>query len=191
MHHVVPRLSITCLVFLLLTAAPVPPAQAEDLLARLPVVRWGPYQAEMVEFNVGPNRAYVVKPLRSTPDGFKPWVWYAPSLSTPEGKWTLRSERHAEVVKPLLEKGFYFCGVDVGESYGGPAGRRTFTEFHRTLVDRFGLAPKACLFPVSRGGAVRRRVDLTRCPRWPRQRTRAGNGWCKPWVDKALVNRCG
>jgi dipeptidyl aminopeptidase/acylaminoacyl peptidase len=29
-----------------------------------------------------------------------------------------------------------------------------FTEFHRLLADRFGLAPKVCLFPVSRGGLM-------------------------------------
>ena len=130
------------------------PARAQDLLAELPTVRWGPFAAEMVELKVGSSRAYVVKPLQPATDGSKPWIWYAPSLSTPDGKWALPSDRHAEVVKPLLEKGFYFCGVDVGESYGSPAGRRTFTEFHRTLVDRFGLAPKACLFPVSRGGLM-------------------------------------
>ena len=154
MQCIVPSLLTACLASVLLIAAPNPPAQAQDPLAKFPAVRWGPYQAEMVEFKVGSNRAYVVKPHDSTPDGSKPWVWYAPSLSTGEGKWTLPSDRHAKVVEPLLEKGFHFCGVDVGESYGSPAGRRTFTEFHRTLVDRFGLAPKACLFPVSRGGLM-------------------------------------
>jgi dipeptidyl aminopeptidase/acylaminoacyl peptidase len=58
------------------------------------------------------------------------------------------------VVSDLLDEGFYFCGVDVGESYGSPAGRAVFSKFHRLLVDRFGLSPKACLFPVSRGGLM-------------------------------------
>lgn len=154
MQPIVRRLLTACLAFALLATVSNPPAQAEDPLAKLPVVKWGPFQAEMVELKVGSSRAYVVKPRQPTADGSKPWIWYAPSLSTSDGKWTLPSDRHAEVVKPLLERGFYFCGVDVGESYGSPAGRRTFTEFHRTLVDRFGLAPKACLFPVSRGGLM-------------------------------------
>ncbi len=154
MQHVFPRPLTAGLGFLLFTVALSSSVQAEDPLAKLPVVRWGSFQAEMVELKVGSSRAYVVKPLQPAEDGSKPWLWYAPSLSTPDAKWTLPSERHAEVVKPLLEKGFYLCGVDVGESYGSPAGRRTFTKFHRTLVDRLGLAPKACLFPVSRGGLM-------------------------------------
>ena len=146
MQQIIPRLLTAWLSFLLPWAVTNPSAEAQGRPAK--------FAGEMVEFDVGSNRAYVVRPPHSAPDGSKPWIWYAPSLSTPEGKWTLPSDRHLEVVRPLLEKGFYFCGVDVGESYGSPAGRRTFTEFHRTLVDRFGLAPKACLFPVSRGGLM-------------------------------------
>ncbi len=53
-----------------------------------------------------------------------------------------------------MEAGCYFGGVDVGESFGSPAGRDTFTAFHRLLVDRLGLDRQAMLFPVSRGGLM-------------------------------------
>lgn len=112
------------------------------------------FGSQIVELRLAGAKAFVVKPIRPRADGFKPWIWYAPSLSAANGGWRLPTERHARVVKGLLEKGFYFCGVDVGESYGSPAGRETFTRFYRLVVDQFGLAPRACLFPVSRGGLM-------------------------------------
>jgi hypothetical protein len=155
MHHLAPRLLTAGFASILLAVALNPPALAqEDTLAKFPTVDWGTFGAQMVEFKVGSHRAYVVRPVRPAADGSKPWIWYAPSLSTADGKWILPLDRHAQTVKPLLEKGFYFCGVDVGESFGSPAGRRTFTEFHRILVDSHGLALRACLFPVSRGGLM-------------------------------------
>jgi dipeptidyl aminopeptidase/acylaminoacyl peptidase len=54
----------------------------------------------------------------------------------------------------LLEHGFAVCGVDAGESYGSPDGTRIFHEFYRTVVERYGLSPRACLLPQSRGGLM-------------------------------------
>ncbi len=112
------------------------------------------YDAELVELEVGQTVGFVVKPRRPAGDGHRPWVWYAPSLRDERGVWTLPTKRHAGVISGLLDRGFYFCGVDVGESYGSPAGRAVYTEFYRLLVERHGLAAKACLFPVSRGGLM-------------------------------------
>ena len=53
-----------------------------------------------------------------------------------------------------LNSGFAIGGVDVGESYGNPAGRAAFTEFYRAVVNRYGLSQKACLLPQSRGGLM-------------------------------------
>jgi pimeloyl-ACP methyl ester carboxylesterase len=71
-----------------------------------------------------------------------------------DGSWNLPGARHANAIRPALDAGCYFAGVDVGESYGSPAGRKVFTAFHRLLVEKLGLDSKAMLFPVSRGGLM-------------------------------------
>ncbi|MHB8902845.1 MAG: alpha/beta hydrolase family protein, partial [Thermoguttaceae bacterium] len=100
------------------------------------------------------HKAFLVKPAQSRTDGKKPWIWYAPTLADPGGSWNLPGLRHVQAIQPALDAGCYFAGIDVGESFGSPAGRETFTAFHRFLVDRLGLDPKAILFPVSRGGLM-------------------------------------
>lgn len=112
------------------------------------------FGGQTAQFTVDGHKAFLVKPSKPRPDGVKPWIWYAPTLANPDGGWTLPAGRHAQVVRPLLETGCYFAGVDVGESFGSPAGRETFTAFHKLLVDKLGLEPKAMLFPVSRGGLM-------------------------------------
>lgn len=112
------------------------------------------YGSEVIELDVSGHHAFIVQPTEAAVSGNKPWIWYAPSLQDEGGQWNLPSERHAKLIRPLLEKGFYFCGVDVGESYGSPQGRSVFTEFHDIVIKRYGLDHKACLFPVSRGGLM-------------------------------------
>ena len=46
------------------------------------------------------------------------------------------------------------CGTDVGDSFGSPASRKTYSLFHAHVVKEYGLAPKACLLPQSRGGLM-------------------------------------
>lgn len=127
---------------------------AAQRLDELPAKKSDLYRADVVEFDIDGSKAFVVKPRRPHAAGRKPWIWSAPALTNPDGTWNLPAERHARAVDPLLDQGFYYCGVDVGESWGNPAGRVTYTRFHRWLVDRFGLDPEACLFPVSRGGLM-------------------------------------
>lgn len=50
--------------------------------------------------------------------------------------------------------GLAIAGVDVGESYGSPKGRETYTAFHQTMVTQHGLDEKACLLARSRGGLM-------------------------------------
>ncbi len=111
------------------------------------------FGGETAEFLVDGHKAFLVKPPRSRADGSRPWIWYAPTLANEDG-WTLPGARHAELIRPALDAGCYFAGVDVGESCGSPAGRKTFTAFHRLLVEKLGLDEKAMLFPVSRGGLM-------------------------------------
>src|SRR5205807_1914046 len=56
--------------------------------------------------------------------------------------------------RKLLERGFHVAGVNVGESYGSPAGRKGFSDFHRQIVRDYHLEPKARLLAQSRGGLM-------------------------------------
>jgi dipeptidyl aminopeptidase/acylaminoacyl peptidase len=142
-----------------LTLLPRPAAAAEiekqASLDQLEVVRSTLFKADMVLLQVAGHKAFILKPPRPKPDGPKPWVWYAPTLmAESEQDWMSPGERHAWMFTRLLEGGFYVVGVDVGESWGSPAGRAVYDKFYALLITRFGLAPKARLFPVSRGGLM-------------------------------------
>ena len=50
--------------------------------------------------------------------------------------------------------GIAIAGIDVGESYGSPAGRALYSAFHEELTRRRGFAPKAVLLGRSRGGLM-------------------------------------
>ncbi len=138
----------------------MPPAWAADVgqpagLDQLDVVRSGLFDADMVLLDVAGHRAFVLKPPRLEADGPKPWVWYAPTLlADREVEWKSPGKRHAWMFRRLLDGGLCVVGVDVGESWGSPAGRAVYDKFYDVLVGRFGFAPKACLFPISRGGLM-------------------------------------
>jgi len=112
-------------------------------------VRSTQYGAERLDFTVGANRAFLILPTHPAPDGSKPWVWYAPSFVQ-----NLPDATHEWMFKQLLAKGFAIGGVDVGESCGNPKGRAAFTAYHDFVVKNYGLSPKACLLPQSRGGLM-------------------------------------
>jgi pimeloyl-ACP methyl ester carboxylesterase len=113
------------------------------------------FDAPLVLFKIDGHRAFMLKPPESKGGGPKPWVWYAPTLlADREEAWISPGERHAWVFERLLAAGFYVVGVDVGESWGSPAGRAVYDKFYERMVHRLGFAPKACLLPVSRGGLM-------------------------------------
>jgi pimeloyl-ACP methyl ester carboxylesterase len=89
---------------------------------------------------------FVLHPDKPSADGG--WIWYAPTI----GAYPNKSNEW--VLKKLLERGFHVAGINVGESYGSPAGRETFSYFHRHLVDKLKLDPKARLLAQSRGGLM-------------------------------------
>ncbi len=82
----------------------------------------------------------------AAPAAPKPWVWYAPTLPPYPGN----EERW--LIERLLAAGVAIAGIDVGESYGAPAGRAHFTALHDHLVRTRGYAPKPVLLGRSRGG---------------------------------------
>jgi fermentation-respiration switch protein FrsA (DUF1100 family) len=100
-----------------------------------------------VDVEVAGRRGYVILPEgRAKPT---PWVWYAPHFDG-----VMPRDLHAWICTRLLAAGVAVGGVDVGESYGSPAGRRTYTAFHRAMTQAYGLAPRACLWAQSRGGLM-------------------------------------
>ncbi len=108
------------------------------------------YGYQRTIWTVAGRRAFAIQPASQRfAEGKRPWAWYAPTFI---GGHPNRSNQW--LFKQLLEAGWTVAGVEVGESYGSPAGRKTFSEFHADAVQRFGLAPKACLVAQSRGGLM-------------------------------------
>ena len=93
--------------------------------------------------------AFVVQPPRLARDGTRPWAWYAPTFTglQPDVNNSWLFER-------LIQNGFWVVGVDVGESYGSPAGRRVYSAFYDTLISLYNLNPRACFVAQSRGGLM-------------------------------------
>lgn len=97
---------------------------------------------------VGERKGFIILPKNPATDGSKPWVWYAPTIGghpNRANEWAFR---------PLVEKGFAVCGIDVGESYGSPAGRKVFTDFYEKLRRDYQLDTKVSLIAQSRGGLM-------------------------------------
>ncbi len=92
--------------------------------------------------------AFVISPDKKTSDGPTPWVWYAPTLPGLPGteeRWMFERFKQA---------GIAIAGIDVGESYGSPDGRKLFTAFHREMTEQRDFAPKPVLLGRSRGGLM-------------------------------------
>lgn len=108
------------------------------------------YGHERTVWKVGERRAFAILPGEQRyPEGKRPWAWYAPTFMSGHP-----NRSNEWLFKQLLDAGWTVVGVEVGESYGSEAGRKTFSEFHADAVKRFGLAEKACLVAQSRGGLM-------------------------------------
>jgi len=113
------------------------------------------YGATRVDFAVSGGSGFVIKPNHSEPAGLKPWLWYAPTFvkATPRmGRYP--NESLTWLFTRLLDKGVWIAGVDVGESYGNPQGRRVYTRFYKYVRKEFALSPRPCLLAQSRGGLM-------------------------------------
>jgi pimeloyl-ACP methyl ester carboxylesterase len=128
------------------SAAALPPAAPSPAVSRAKIL---PLPGE--QFTVAGRPAFLIPappPTTATaaPAAPKPWVWYAPTLPPYPGN----EERW--LIERLLAAGVAIAGIDVGESYGSPAGRAQFTALHDHLVHTRGYAPKPVLLGRSRGG---------------------------------------
>ena len=91
---------------------------------------------------------FIIWPTKPRP-GPTPWVFYAPTLG--EG---LPGTAEAWMFRQFLDAGIAVAGIDVGESYGSPEGRRLYDRFHGHLTGQYGFSGKACLLARSRGGLM-------------------------------------
>lgn len=78
----------------------------------------------------------------------KPWVWYAPTLPNLPGgaeKW---------MFEEFTKAGIAIAGIDVGESYGSPAGRALYSALYDELTSKRGFSKKPVMLGRSRGGLM-------------------------------------
>src|SRR5262249_16889799 len=54
----------------------------------------------------------------------------------------------------FLNAGIAVAGIDIGESYGSPDGRKLYTAFYRELTRKRGFASKSVMLGRSRGGVM-------------------------------------
>ncbi len=98
-------------------------------------------------FDVDGHAAFLIRPKGKVFASPMPWVWYAPVIGNPNAD-------HAWMLKQWLEKGIGMAGIDVGESFGSPLGRKVYTALWETLTTRYQMSERPCLLPQSRGGLM-------------------------------------
>lgn len=99
-------------------------------------------------FEVGGRTAFLIPAPSSAANPSRPWVWYAPTLARypgPEERW---------MFEQFLAAGIAIAGIDVGESYGSPAGRAHFNALYAELTGRRGYTARPVLLGRSRGGLM-------------------------------------
>ena len=99
-------------------------------------------------FQLQGHNAFVILPQSKSTNATTPWVWYAPTLPGLPGieeKW---------MFERFMQAGIAIAGIDVGESYGSPDGRKLYTAFYDELTARRGFAAKAVMLGRSRGGLM-------------------------------------
>ena len=113
------------------------------------------FDATRLDFPLGEGKGFIIFPTKENSDGSRPWMWIAPTfVDHPNPRKEVPRDDHAWICRQLLANGFYICGVDVGESYGSPQGRRLYSRLYEKVVREFALAEKACLLGQSRGGLM-------------------------------------
>ena len=88
-------------------------------------------------FVVAGRPAFILTPAGDRKRTPQPWIFYAPTLpGYPDSheKW---------MHEQFVAAGVAVAGIDVGEAFGSPEGRRLFTEFYRELTEKRGFSPPA------------------------------------------------
>lgn len=123
-------------------------------LLPIPASLWGQEQKREkklplpgTQFQVEGANAFLIAPEKSQIQP-KPWVWYAPTLLPYPGP------EEKLMIEKFLAAGIAMGGIDVGESYGSPAGRAKFTAFYNEMTSKRGYSGKPALLGRSRGGLM-------------------------------------
>ena len=105
-----------------------------------------PGQGEV--FKLNGNECFVILPRKRNSQVPQEWVWYAPTLSG------LPADSEKWMFEKFLDSGVAVAGIDVGESYGSPAGRSKYDEFHAYLTEVKNFSARPALLARSRGGLM-------------------------------------
>lgn len=97
-------------------------------------------------FLVDGRPAFIMWPEESKRTKPQPWIFYAPTLPP----YPDQAEKWMH--EKFLAAGIAVAGIDVGEAYGSPEGRKGFDAFYKEVTERRSLATKPCLLGRSRGG---------------------------------------
>ena len=130
---------VPCLLALL-TAAVAGAAEVAPPIKKLPL------PGEI--FLLAGRTAFLISAKNSAAEKSRPWVLYAPALEKypgPEERW---------MFEKILAAGIAIAGLDVGESYGSPAGGKLFSALHAELAGARGFSGKPVLLGRSRGGLM-------------------------------------
>lgn len=99
-------------------------------------------------FLVANRPAFVMLPPKAKRKIPQPWILYAPTFPS-------LPDRHEKWMhEQFLAAGVAIAGIDIGESFGSPQGRKVYDAFYRELTVKRGYAPKPCLLGRSRGGLM-------------------------------------
>ena len=99
-------------------------------------------------FLLGGHEAFLILPAMPNTAGPVPWVLYAPTLRG------LPSSAEKWLFERLLATGIAIAGIDVGESYGNPAGCALYDQLYDYLTNERGLSRLPVLLGRSRGGLM-------------------------------------
>jgi pimeloyl-ACP methyl ester carboxylesterase len=100
-------------------------------------------------FLVDGREAFLIPAKRTNSKHHRtPWVWYAPTLPG------LPDKEELWLFTRLTEAGIAIAGIDVGESFGSPAGRVGFSALYEELTQRRNFAARPVLLGRSRGGLM-------------------------------------
>jgi dipeptidyl aminopeptidase/acylaminoacyl peptidase len=97
-------------------------------------------------FLIQDRPAFILLPPEKERRTPQPWIMYAPTLAG------YPDEHEKWMHEQFLEAGVAVAGIDIGESYGSPPGRKLFTALYEELTKKRGFANKPCLLGRSRGG---------------------------------------